>query len=206
MRSLRSLLTTGIMALTVCALSPTLHASMTMECGNLFEPVKNVGAKTELQSQLQMIKRRLAANGLDIGELTLSVRAGDRARVYIALGDTEVAYGTLRPSAQSVHVGRVSIETIRVAFRYTKLGIGRLTYLLLAREAIRRGFVLESGWDLTDEDRAMWSRLTSHGWAKKVDYLFTEFDPDFISSAATIETIDQFTATFNKPGSPSDRR
>jgi len=199
MVSIHSFLTAGIFTLTLFAMSPKLHATPILDCEVLFRPVKNVGAKTDLQSHLDSIEERLSAEGIAVSDLTLSIRHGNRARVTISHGETQIAYGFLRPPEQSVHVGRVSIENILVNFNYVSRGIGTLTYLLLAREAHRQGHLLESSWDLSDEALGVWSGLVKRGWAKKIDYLFSEFDPDFIASPETLAALDQFTGRFKHP-------
>ncbi|CAN5590213.1 hypothetical protein BH10BDE1_BH10BDE1_34790 [soil metagenome] len=190
------LLNFAVLAFTVFALAPQTQASSLNQCEALFRSVKNVGAKTELRSHLESIEARLISQGLSLNGFNLKIRHGDRARISITMGETQIAFGFLRPQAQGVHVGRVSIEMIRVNSEYAQRGIGTIAYLLLAREAVRQGYLLESSWDLTDESRSAWKSFVKRGWAKKIDYLFNEFDTEFINAPDTIGAIDEVASRF----------
>lgn len=196
MRLYRRLLSFAVLAFTLFAVGTQTLASPLNQCEALFRPVKNIGAKTALRTHLEAIEARLNSRGLSLALVKLKIRRGDRARVSITVGDNQIAFGSLRPQAQGVHVGRVSIEMIRVSSQYAQRGFGTIAYLLLAREAVRQGYVLESSWDLTDESRSVWNSFVKRGWAKKIDYLFSEFDTEFINAPETIGAIDELASRF----------
>lgn len=180
----------------------TVAQASPAECQALFEPMKNVGAKTEHFSvstlpspAVSKLISTIQATGIDLDRLILKVKSGNRASAELFYDGESIGSAQLQDNRNGVRPGSIYVREIQIHFSYSKRGLGTLLYLVLAREAQKMGLRLESSWDPTPDDKATWNGMVRRGWAKKLDSLFSEIDTVFLDNPATTSSIDTIVRT-----------
>lgn len=198
-----TILLIGIVFIAALADSSQAFASVN-RCDDLFVPVKNLSAKTEHIANSRSealpletaILGHLKERGLKIEEIQIRVMPQPRPNVLISYGGTPVGSGELQKFANGIHEGHIYVQDIRINLDQARRGLGTLMFLVLAREAQKAGYILESGWDPTRDSRALWQSLVSRGWAYNVDHFFARFHRSFLEDPATQDSIDRLVERF----------
>lgn len=183
------------------------HAS-TNRCETLFVSVKNLSAKTDqIASSRALETPRLAkqmlehlqGRGLDLSQIQVRVVSLPRPNVLIGYKGTPVGSGELQKFPNGIHEGHIYVNDIRINLDQARHGFGTLMFLILAREAQKAGYILESGWDPTHDSRALWQSMVARGWAYHVDHFFARFHRSFLEDPATQDSIDRLVERFQFP-------
>lgn len=162
------------------------------QCEVLF---KTIAVKTISPLEAEVLNH-FRARGLNPEQIRVRVIQIPRPRVLFTYAGTPIASAELQKFPNGIHEGHIYVNDIRVNLERSRQGVGTLVYLILAREAHKAGYVLESGWDPTRDARAVWQSFVSKGWAYNVDHFFVRFKTDFLEDPSTQASIDGLVERF----------